>query len=133
MPTLTSQQLTELGNNFLAFAQAVENYRIENSGTLTKAQNQQIKDFHETLLNYADDLYATSAKVVVNDVQSSLDTIKNVTTQINQTYHNLRKVQKAIDVAAAGVTLGAAIFNKNPQAIGDAISGLVDAWNANNN
>ncbi|HWJ28436.1 MAG TPA: hypothetical protein VNS32_17955 [Flavisolibacter sp.] len=130
MSQLTSQQLSQLGDNFLVFAQAVGNYRIENSGTLTKAQNQQIKDFHWTLLNYADDLFTTSAKVIVNDVQSSLDTIKNVTSQINQTYHNLTKVQKAINVAAAGVTLGAAIFSKNPQAIGDAISELLDAWNA---
>jgi hypothetical protein len=131
MPKLNSQQLTELGDSFLAFAQAVGNYRIENSGTLTKAQNQQIKDFHWTLLNYADDLFTTSAKLIIDDdVQASLNTIKDVTDQIHQTYHNLQKIQKAINVAAAGVTLGAAIFSKNPQAIVDGISELVEAWNA---
>lgn len=129
MPKLTSQQLNELGNCFLAFAQAVGNYRMENNQTLSFSQNQKIKDFHWTLLNYADDLFTTSARLVMEEVQTSLDTIREVTTQINSTYQNLKKVQKAINVAAAGVTLGAAIFSQNPQAIADAIFELVNTWN----
>jgi hypothetical protein len=129
MPKLTSQQLTELGDSFLVFAQAVGNYRMENSGTLSQSQNQRIKDFHWTLLNYADDLFTTSANLIMDDIQTSLETVKDVTSQIIETYHNLKKVQKAINVAAAGVTLGAAIFSKNPQAIADAISELVNTWN----
>ncbi len=130
MPKLNSQQLSDLGDSFLAFAQAVGNYRMENSGLLTKAQNQQIKDFHWTLLHYADNMFTTSAKLIIEDVEASLETIRDVTGQINQTYHNLRKVQKAIVVAAAGVTLGAAIFSKNPQAIVDGIAELVNSWKA---
>ena len=130
MQRITSQQLTKLGDCYLAFAQAVGNYRIENRASITRAQNQKMSDFHWTLLNYADDLYTTSARLVINDVQSSLDTIGNVTNEISQTYQNLRRIQKAINVAAAGVTLGAAIFSRNPQAITYGISGLVESWNA---
>lgn len=129
MPKLTSQQLTELGDCFLAFAQAVGNYRMQNNPTLSSSQNQKIKDFHWTLLNYADDLFTTSARLVMEDIQTSLDAIREVTTQINSTYQNLKKVQKAINVAAAGVTLGASIFSQNPQAIANAISALVKVWN----
>lgn len=129
MPRLTSRQLTELADRFLTFAQAVGDYRIYNRAALSRGQNQQIKDLHWTLLNYADDLYVTSARLIIHDVQSSLDTIKDVTDQINRTYKNLRRVQKAINVAAAGVTLGAAIFSKNPQAIVDGVFELVDTWN----
>lgn len=129
MPKLTYQQLTDLGDSFLAFAQAVGNYRMKNNASLSKSQNQQIKDFHWTLLKYADDLYTTSAKLIMDDIQTSLDTIKDVTGQIIETYHNLQTVQKAINIAAAGVTLGAAIFSKNPLAIVDSITELVGSWN----
>jgi len=129
MAKLTAKQLTELGDGFLLFAQAVGNYRYSNSTKLTKAQNQQIRDFHWTLLNYADDLYTTSATIIIDDVSTSLDTLRLVTEQINDTYQTLTKIQKAIDVAAAGITLGAALFSKDPQVIAKAISGLVTEWN----
>ena len=128
MPQLNSRQIKELGDGFLAFAQAVGNYRMENAGSLTPSQHQQIRDFHWTLLNYADDLYTTSAILVMNEVKASLDSIRQVTAEINKTYQKLKAVQKAIDVATAGVTLGAAIFSKNPQAIADAIQELAEAW-----
>jgi len=129
MAKLSSQQLTELGDNFLAFSQSVGNYRMENRSNLTKTQNLEIKNFHRTLLNYADDLYTTSAKLIMDDIQTSLETIKEVTSKTNDTFHKLKKVQKVLDIAASGVTLGAAIFSKNPQAISDAITELSDNWN----
>jgi hypothetical protein len=130
MSIITSNQLTELGDRFLEFGQAVGNYRIENRRILSDNQNDQIKLFHIQLLNYADDLYTTSATLIINDVGNSLDTIKDVTTEIYQTYNQLRNVQKAINVAAAGITLASAIFTKNPENISSAIVHLKDAWNA---
>lgn len=129
MAKLSAKQLTELGDGFLLFAQAVGNYRYTNGDILTSSQNQQIRDFHWTLLNYADDLYTTSATVIIQEVEASLSTIKLVTEQINDTYQTLNRIQKAINVAAAGITLGAALFSKNPQAISEAISGLIEEWN----
>jgi len=130
MPNLTSQQLAQLGERFLAFSQAVGNYRMENWTVLSKSQNQQIKELHRTLLNYADDLFTTSSKLVMVDIRSSLDIIDEVTGEISKTYHTLEKVQKAIAVAAAGITLGAAIFSKSPEAIGGAVGNLVKSWKA---
>lgn len=129
MPKLTTQQLTELGDDFLAFAQAIGDYRIANRATLNKKNNEQLKNFHWTLLNYADDFYTTSSKLIIdNNVQASLDAINDVTGEINKTLKNLSKIQKAIDIAEAGVTLGAAIFSKNPQSITDAITNLLKSW-----
>lgn len=132
MPQLTAKQIKELGDAFLAFAQGVGNYRMANADKLTPSQHQKIRDFHWTLLNHADDLYTTSAILVMNEVKDSLEKIRNITIGINKTYQALKSVQKALDVAAAGVTLGAALFSKNPQAIADAIQGLADAWKKGN-
>ncbi len=130
MAKLTSQQANELANNFLALAQAIGDYRYQNFDTLSKPQNQKIRDLHWSILNYADDLYTLSATLVMDDVQSSLTSIGAVTTQIKATYKTLQNVQKAINVAASVVTLGASILSKNPQAIADSIGGLVDTWNS---
>jgi len=130
MAKLTAQQANELANNFLALAQAIGDYRYQNFDNLSKTQNQKIRDLHWSILNYADDLYTLSATLVMDDVQASLASISSVTSQIKATYKTLQNVQKAINVAATVVTLGASILSKNPQAIADSIGGLVDTWNS---
>ena len=127
MANLNSVQTTQLGDNFFAMAKLVGNYRMENSATLTSKQNDQLKEVHRKLSDYADDLFTSSAILVMNDVQNSLETITKLTTQIKATYTNLQKVQKAINIATSGVKLGAAIFSKNPAAIKVAVKGLGDA------
>ena len=117
-----------MGDHFLLFAQSVGNYRYVNSGKLTTIQNQKIKEAHRKLLDYADDFYTASATVIVNDVEGSLDTINTITEQINDTYQFLTKIQKALDVAAAGIVLAEALFSKNPLAVADAVGGLVKVW-----
>ncbi|MBP8192325.1 MAG: hypothetical protein KAX69_01890 [Chitinophagales bacterium] len=130
MAKLTTQQANELANNFLAMAQAIGEYRYQNFDSLSKIQNQKIRDLHWSILNYADDLYTMSATLVLNDVEESLSTIGLITEQMKDTYKHLQNIQKAISVAASVITLGASILSKNPQAIISAIGGLADTWNA---
>ena len=130
MAKLTSKQTNELAHNFLAMAQAIGDYRYENFDTLSKDQNQKLSDLHWSILNYSGDLYVLSATLVIDDVQNSLTSIESITTQIKATYKELQNVQKAINVAASIVTVGASILSKNPQAIGDSIGGLIKTWNS---
>ena len=128
MASLTAKQLTELANDFLGMAQAVGDYRYQHYTTITKTQNKQLSDLHWNLLNYADDLFTQSAIFVMEDAEDALAKIKSISQDMTVTYKQLAKVQKAIDVASAATTLGAAIFSKNPIAIIGAIDGLVSAW-----
>ncbi len=130
MPRLTSAQVSELANNFLAIAQSVGDFRYANYDTLSRAQNQKIKDMHWSILNYCDDLYSMAAVLVMDDAQNSLLSIERIANQMKRTYKQLTDIQKAINVAASVVTLGAAILSKNPQAIIDSIDGLTDSWTA---
>lgn len=132
MPKLTSAQLTILGDQYLAIAQAVGNYRMENRTLLSKSQNQKIKELHWSLLNYADDFFTGSAKLVMDDIKNSLDRVREITVDINKTYRKLQNFQKAIDIAASAVTVAAAIFSKNPIAIYNAIKDLEEAVNKKN-
>jgi uncharacterized protein YoxC len=130
MAKLTSLQANILANNFLGLAQAIGDFRYENWNNLSKADNQKLGDFQRSILNYGEDILALSTTLVMDDVQTSLAQINNVTAQIKGTIKNLQNIQKGINVAASVVTLGAAIISKNPETVASAISGAVHAWNA---
>jgi hypothetical protein len=130
MAQLTAQQANELADNFSVMAQSIEEYRQHNFDILSKKENQEIKDLHLSVLNYADELYTLSATLtlVMDNVKSSLSSIDEVTNNMKDTCKTLQNVQKAINVASSVVTLGAAILSKNTQTIADSIKGLVDTW-----
>ncbi len=128
MASLTSQQTNELAGNFLALAKVIGEYRYENFDTLSKQENEKMKDMHLSILAFVDDLYTLSATLVMDDVQSSLATINKVTIEMEATYETIQDVQKAINVAASVVTLGASVLSKDPQTIAESIGGLVDTW-----
>lgn len=121
--TLTAEELSSLGHSYLACAQAVGNYRY--TKTMSKDLNIHLSNLQWTLLNYSDDFYTSSASIVMSDVKKSLAVIKQVTKHINESYHRIRNVQKAIDIATAAITLAAALFSKNLIAIDDALSDLI--------
>jgi len=127
MGKLTSKQVNELANNFLALAQSIGDYRYTNYDSLTKIQNKRLRESHKRTLNYSDDLYTISASLVMNDVDNSLTKLKLVTNKIKKSYKSLKDVQKAINIATNVVTLGASIFSLNPQAIVDSLGNLKDA------
>jgi hypothetical protein len=127
MAILSPKEVTALADNFLVMAQAVGDYRMNATG-LTSEEKSQFRELHWDLLNYSDSLYVTSANLVMEEVETSLKAIKEVTDDIRTSYKKLRNIQKAIDVAAGAVTLAAAIFSKNPQAIIGATANLVKVW-----
>lgn len=130
MEQLTAEQLTELGYSFLSIANSVDEYRMENRRQLSDDENQSLKILHSSLTQYADDLFATSAITLVSEVGGSLQKLKEVTAGINATYRKLRRVQKAIGIAAAAVAVGGAVLSKNPKSIKEAVTGLVNAVKA---
>ena len=130
MPRLTAKQTHELANRFLVLAQAIGDYRMKHFDTLTTAQNRKLRESHRRILNYSDDLYTMSATLVMTDVEDSLARIADITEKITSTYKSLQKVQKAINVAAGVVTVGASIFSKSPLAILDALGKLEKTWDA---
>jgi hypothetical protein len=130
MAQLDFQQVHDLADNFMAMAKAIGEYRYNNPN-MPVDLDKKIKDSHRAVLKYATDLYTLSAIIIIidTDVAASLLTISDITAQIKETYAKLQKVQKAIDVAASIVSLGAALFSKDPSAVGKSINDLVNIWN----
>ena len=129
MANLTSQQANQIAGNFLALAQSIGNYRYKNFERLSKSSNQQIKELHLEILEYADNLYTLSATLVMSDVKESLASINHISAQIDETYKTLQSIQKAINIATSIINLGEAIISKSPQSIADSIKDLQTVWN----
>lgn len=129
MAKLTSQQANDLAGNFLGLAQAIGDFRYTNWSALSKAENQRLGNLQWSILNYGEDILAFSTTLVMDEVQASLAQITTITSQIKGTIHTLQNIQKGISVAAAIVTLGAAIISRNPQSIADSLIEIVEVWN----
>jgi hypothetical protein len=127
MSRLTAKHLTELGDLFLKIAQAVGDYRISNSSAISKTDNVKIRELHRNLLDYSDNFYTNAAKLVLEDVESSMNKLKNITTDITKVYKRLKSIDKAIDIAAAATSLAAAVFSKNITIINNAVNKLADS------
>ena len=130
MATLTAEQVNQLATHFLDMGTEIDNYRQQQYDKLTADERDEMKDLVSEILDYSNNLYTLSATLVMKDVQTSLTTINNVTAGIKTTYKTLQNVQKAINVAASVVTLGAAIMSQNPQAIAVSIGDLAQTWAA---
>jgi hypothetical protein len=130
MAQLDFQQVHDLADNFLAMAKAIGAYRYNNP-SIPDELDKRINESHKSILKYATKLYTVSAIIIIadEDVQNSISAISDITTQIKETYAKLQKVQKAIDVAASIAALGAALFSKDPTAVGKSINDLVNIWN----
>ena len=124
MAKLTSKQVNELANYFLALAQSIGDYRYKNYDSLTDTQNKKLRESHKRTLDYSDDLYTLSATLVMDDIDNSLTLLESITKKIMKSYKSLEDVQKAINIATSVVTLGASIFSLNPQAIIDSMGKL---------
>lgn len=130
MANLNSQEANILSENFRELAKSINDFRFNNFNSLSKEENQNLDDLQESILNYGEDILARSTNLVMDDVQESLKTIKDVTTKIKNTVQTLKDFQKGINIATSIVTLGAAIINKNPQSILNAIEGVVGTLDA---
>lgn len=130
MANLTSIQANALSNDFLGLGQAIGDFRYNNWNELSQPQNQQLGNLQWSILNYGEDILALSTTLVMDDVQTSLDKINNITVEIKATMQQLKNIQKAINVAAAIVTLGGAVISKSPSSIGSALQEMIDSWKA---
>ncbi len=128
MANLTSIQANELSNDFLGLGQAIGDFRYNNWNELSQPQNQQLSNLQWSILNYGEDVLALSTVLVMDDVQTSLDKINNITVEIKSTIQQLKNIQKVINVASAIVTFGGAVISKSPSSIGTALQGIVDSW-----
>ena len=125
MAHLTSQQVNDLANQFLALAQSIGDLRYYYWNDLSKEQHQLLANHHWSALHYGEDILALSTDLVMDDLSSSLTLIRELTGQIKSTLGTMTDIQEGINISAAIVGLGAAIISENPFTVEGAIEDLV--------
>jgi len=128
MAKLTSKQANELAGNFLGLAQAIGDFRFSNWKELPKEDNQRLGSLQWSIMNYGEDILAFSTILVMDEVKVSLEKIRDISTDIKENINSIKNIQKGINIAAAIVTLGAAIISKNARSVTDAIDCLAEEW-----
>lgn len=128
MANLTSKQANELAGYFLGLAQAIGDFRFSNWKDLPKEENQKLGNLQWSILNYGEDILAFSTILVMEEVKVSMQKIKEITRDIKENINSIKNIQKGIYIAAAIVTLGAAIISKNARSVTDAIDCLAKEW-----
>jgi len=128
MANLTSKQANELAGYFLGMAQAIGDFRYTNWKELPKEDNQRLGNLQWSIMNYGEDILAFSTILVMDEVKASLQKISEISKDIKDNINSIKNIQKGINIAAAVVTLGAAIISKNARTVTGAIDGLVTEW-----
>ncbi len=128
MANLSPEQANILANDFLSLAKAIGKYRKTHSDTLSSEEKESLNELYRIALDHSNKLYTLSATLVMNEVESTLSTIGTITSKIKTDYQQVQKVQKAVNIAAAIVNLGASIVDKNPQSIASSVAELRKTW-----
>ena len=128
MPKLTSAQARELSRNFRGMSQAIGNYIYDNWNELTIPQKSKLTNFEDSLRSAGADMLALSTTLALDEVESSLSNIAEITEEIREDYKTLAKYQDAIKLAASMVTFAGAVISKDTSSIGNAFGDLRKSW-----
>jgi hypothetical protein len=124
MSTLSATQATELGDQFSKMGDAIRDYYLGNFDSLNPDVRGTLSNQMMEMWSMSSSMYTLSATLVLDDLEASLQKIRNTKIDMEATLKNLSNVQKAIDITGAAVGLAAALLSKDPKVIGQSIEGL---------
>jgi hypothetical protein len=122
---LTANDAFELARNFREVAKQVGDTRTGKWDTLTPDQRQTLENEEWDLLSSSMSMRTKAVGIVLEEAKTSLAKIVRVTDHARKAIKTLENVREAIGIAAAVVTLAAAILSKDPQAIAKASQTLL--------
>ncbi|WP_425638777.1 hypothetical protein ACPUEN_04245 [Algoriphagus yeomjeoni] len=130
MANLTSDQATQLSDNFYNLAKAIGDFRYENWDKLSFEENKELSETQNMLLQTGEDILAFSTTLIMDETIDSLAKINSIAGEIQDSIKKLNNIQKGLNVAAAILLLGVAIVNRDTKGIGDSIKGVYETWQA---
>lgn len=126
MSKMTSDEARDLAQSFQEASALLGEYRFSKWKTLSKSQRATIEGMEWTLLNYSSDLVTQAVGISLDDAQASVADLERATSKAKNAIKTISNVRKAIKIAGALVTLGAAVATADAGAIASAIGDLLD-------
>lgn len=128
MANLTSEQASQLSDDFFYLGMAIGDFRYENWGRLTIEENKELSDMQAAIYRCGEDILAFSTTLVMDEVAESLAKISTITQEIKGTIKSLKSIQKGLNAASAILILGVAIVKRDPMGIGISLRDLFMVW-----
>jgi hypothetical protein len=114
MGKLTKNQLTQLGDSYLRYAQAIGNYRINNYGRMSTLMRTRSREYYNSLNDYSNSFYLAGTNYIIDEAEASIVQMKDVAQGLDKAIAKVEKVHTAVKTIGAAVQLGAAIISKQP-------------------
>jgi hypothetical protein len=124
MPNLTPKEAQQIADDYAALAKSISDYIDQNRGAMKPAQIEAMTASLEKVVEQADTAYNNATALALENSEKALSDLDGITRDLEKSYKQLKDVQKAIDIAAAVVTLGLAIAARDPKAVAKAIGGI---------
>lgn len=126
MPSITADEARSLARAFSDLSHSVHVYLIDHWKALNPTQRKKLDAHQWSLLNLSSDLTAQAVSLTLQDVDSTLDGIKQATEKATETLRSIKKVETAVTIASAAASLAAAVASGHPDAIASSLSNLAD-------
>jgi len=128
MGKLTKNQLTQLGDSYLRYAQAIGNYRIQNYGRMSKLMRRRSREYYNSLNDYSNSFYVAGTNYIIDEAEASIEHMKEVAQGLDKAIAKVEKVHTIVKTIGAAVQLGADIISKQPIAIAASLQHFVKAY-----
>jgi hypothetical protein len=108
-------------------ADAVLNYRVANSKTLTLEQKNSLNLAFGQLLNASEGFADQALSQALADIETSVKNLQVAAHDAIEALQALTKLKAVLDIAASAVGLASALLAPTPGTVTSALSGLVQA------
>jgi len=128
MPIDPAKQAEELAQIFFSLSNAVDDFRLRNFGSLSPAQQQQLKEQAQALDNRAQQFVADALGAILRGIQSHLSSIKDATRGAEEALRHLNDVAKGLAIVNAAVALVGSIASGDLGSVGGGVDTLIQAF-----
>ena len=125
-PVLSAEDARSLARLYYDLAGSLGKYRFDNWDRLSARERGDIESLEWTLLTFSSDMTSRAIILGLNDIRPALREITTATKNLRKSISRLNDVRAVIRSATKAVTLAAAIFSGNPEAIASAVSAATD-------
>ena len=130
MATIGADDLRSMAQTFHDIGVAVGQIRLEaihNGEPLNDPQIVNLLGASLSLFNLSSSFAVQAAEVTLDDAAGVVATVRTATGQATAALKTLQQLDKAIRIGMAVVVLGTSVFTADPQQIGKAAKGVIDA------
>jgi hypothetical protein len=126
MPGISPEDARKLAREYYLLAVSLGKRRFADWDKLSATQRQEVESREWTLLTYSSDMTSRAMIATAGEVQMSVGNISAAAVSLRKAIGRTDDVRVVIRYATRAVTLAAAIFSGNAEAIATAIASATD-------